>query len=70
MEFKSVSTTFRPISFRPLHRKQSLHWKQVGYFTGNATSLEMAFKLTIHFTGKYYFIRNGIQPYNPLHRKL
>ena len=53
LEFTSVSTTFRPISFRPLHRKQSLHWKQVGYFTG-----------------KCYFIRNGIQAYYPLHRKI
>ena len=38
---------------RPLHRKRG-------------TSLEMAFKLVIHFTGKSNFIRNGIHAYTQL----
>ena len=30
----------------------------------------MKLRLLGHFTGKGYFIRNGIQSYNPLHRKM
>ena len=53
---------------RPLHRKGVASLEISSHFTEkNSTSLEIAFKLPVHFTRKYDFIRKCIYIHTQLY---